>query len=279
MELHTDIIRGGASGQPVSQEWNQLWNSGGGGQDSCPAEVIQCYQRHFAPSAELVWIAVRGGQQQWLAGLPLLLERTRRLGPTCVSPGNEWYQCGQMVMASTANPSTIADAVLSGLGELGAGCYWLDWLRIDLPIWKSVVERAEQLGWATQCKRRFAVGLTWLPGSWQQFEHEMSRNNRKRCRSELKKVWQSGRVELEVFSPAAPEPFEQAWQTALEIEAASWKGSLGTAMASQPGIAQFFRQNLQYLASTASRASFCSNWMVGRWRLTWDCSIKDITAR
>lgn len=225
----------------VRRQWNQLALASGVEIASHQLEVLEDFRKCFAPERELVLIAVRDQNGQLVGGLPLLTA-TGRLMSGYQTVSNEWFQVPQPLIAKDVDLLPIAQQLVAGLKSMTASRFVLDWIAIDDPIWQAILSVAQHLDWAIQCKARFEVGITHLPSSWHDFEMSLSKNCRKRCRSEWKQMSQAGQVRLQVVDTDTAETLEESFETALQIELESWKGKQGSAITCQRHSKEFYFQ-------------------------------------
>jgi len=241
-------------------EWNELLNNSRYGTAVCRTEVMASFQANFAPAKQLAAVVVRDTQGSLVAGLPLIFDASSRLFSSVASVSNEWCQCGQLLLAKHAEPRSVLSSMLDGLSQLRAHSFWLDWIPDHRPEWQLIIQLAQQRGWGCQTKSKFEVGVTQLPSSWSDFENSLSRNARKRARSELKKLSQDGNLRLEIASDCSPVEMERALQNAFEIEMRSWKGHSGTAIACHANVRAFYLEMALALHSTGNFRLFLLRW-------------------
>lgn len=84
-------------------------------------------------------------------------------------------------------------------------------------------------------------GSPWLPiaTAWEEFEEQLPPRRRYDLRRARKRALLRGEVQTEILSPK-PEEVDGHFEEILRVEAASWKGCAGTAMADHAPIRKFF---------------------------------------
>jgi CelD/BcsL family acetyltransferase involved in cellulose biosynthesis len=80
-----------------------------------------------------------------------------------------------------------------------------------------------------------------LDASWAQAEQHLNSGRRSDLRRAARKAEQLGAVTTEIIAPAADD-IDRLFDEAVAIEARSWKGEAGTALAHDPRRAAFYRQ-------------------------------------
>ena len=245
--MHAEIFNRIGSTPALDTQWNELLNKSVYAVAACRAEVLAMFQANFAIDRQLAAVVVRSSSGSLVAGLPLMIGSRSRIFTTASSVANEWCQCGQLLLDKDSDHESALVALLDGLSQMRMSTLWLDWIPFERPEWQQLRMLAQQRGWRTQSKQKFEVGVTRLPETWTEFECSLSKNSRKRVRSELKQLNKIGCVQLDVVSARRPGELATAMQVALEIERQSWKGSSGTEIARHPNVRAFFLNAAQCL--------------------------------
>jgi len=112
--------------------------------------------------------------------------------------------------------------------------------RLDAasPEWRLLAECARGRGLAVPRPGRQTYLATILKTDWAAFEAGMSGKIRSDLRRREKQLAQQGAVSFEVVSPGEHE-VEAALAELIQLEAASWKGRAGTAIANRPLLKSF----------------------------------------
>lgn len=255
-EFYSDI----GNNPALNAQWDELLKQSVYAIAACRAEMLGIFHANFARDKKLTSVVVRDLLGNWVAGLPLVVNSRSRLYGTATSVANEWCQCGQLLLRRDSDHQRALEALLDGLSRLQVSTLWLDWIPYTRPEWRQLELLAKQRGWRIQTKRKFDVGLTRLPSSWSEFESSLSKNSRKRVRSEWKQLFESGSVELEALASSPPDALTTAMQEALEIEIRSWKGGSGTAIACHKHIEDFFLKAAHYLNQQGNLRLFLLRW-------------------
>lgn len=254
--MQVEILRFTDGAFPQAAHWNQLLSNSLYANALSRTEVLTSFRARFAPKKQLVAVVARQSDGRLVAGLPLLMNSDRLFMTTAASVSNEWSQCGQLLVDRETNPRFALDCLLDGLAQLNVHSLWLDWVPDDRPEWQLLIDLAQNRGWGCQSNKKFQVGITRLPASWNEFELSLSKNSRKRVRAELKRLNEAGSLRLQVVSDYSPIELESALQTALGIELRSWKGRSGSAIACQAAVQSYFLDACLALHSTGNLRLF-----------------------
>jgi CelD/BcsL family acetyltransferase involved in cellulose biosynthesis len=127
-----------------------------------------------------------------------------------------------------------------------------------LPSDSPTIQRLKQA-----CRRRALVivrpqaSCPYIPldESWLEPESHLSSRRRSDYRRALRRAEKRGTVRAEVLTPQ-PEEVEELLDIAFEIEARSWKGAAGTALANDPNRGRFIREFSEW-ASHRGRLRIC----------------------
>ncbi|MBX3422374.1 MAG: GNAT family N-acetyltransferase [Pirellulaceae bacterium] len=243
----TELVAASEWADWLTGQWNQLCAASRYGHPSSRSEMLRCFQAHFAPGQRLHLLTVRDQSNRLIAGLPMLADGTSPRILKYQGVNNEWYPTGHLLVHQEVQLATAIAGLVEGLAQLGACSIWLDWIPIDRPDWRALIEQVRGMGWGVQARTKFEVGTTRLPTTWSEFESELSKNSRKRVRSEWKKFSEAGQMQLQVFAGVDRVRLAQAMNTVLEIEARSWKGTAGTTIGCRPAARGFYCESVATL--------------------------------
>ena len=115
-----------------------------------------------------------------------------------------------------------------------------DWLPLDWPSSLNIQAGWQGLGFSTWRKPRFQAAMLEVPGVWETYWKNLSRNLRKKLMAVERDLEQQGELTLETIDSQSVDGFMVRLEEAMQLELQSWKGQQGTAMASEPSIRQFF---------------------------------------
>jgi CelD/BcsL family acetyltransferase involved in cellulose biosynthesis len=205
-----------------------------------PEFVLPAAARLDSSTAALIVVAEPDGD--WVACLPVLpTARWKRL-PVAVLAAWRHLYCflGTPLVAPGQPEEAMAQLVDQGLGsEFRPRMLVLDWLRADGPLAAalgSVIDNRRGRTLRFEAFERAALERRDEPDYLQ---HTLRPHHRRELRRLARRLAEEMGAPLEVrdvsHDPAMIDRF-------IELEAAGWKGRLGTAFGSQPGHAQLFRE-------------------------------------
>lgn len=229
--LEPTIIQGFGLDDSFDAQWDTLCLNSFNGTGGASAKILLELQRQLFPASQLLVLAVRDSRQRLVAGLPLLAKRSAGIYTSLQSVNHHWWLTESFLVDSAPNVHPAVEAIVQSLESLCPNNVWLDWIPLDQPQWLCMAETLRRKGWAVVTKKRFEVGLTRLSSDWKAFEASLSRNTRKRARSQWKRIHDAGEVEFEMFSGGSSQEAARALETALEVEMNSWKGRQRSAIA------------------------------------------------
>lgn len=210
-------------GSFLDDQWNGLCNKSSIGTAGISADILAELQRLFFPEDRLVLATVRDSRKNLVAGLPLISRQKKGFYLSLQSVSNCWWTSNQLVVDCPLDTFSAIEGLVTALENCRPSSVWLDWIPIDNHEWNLLSQAFQKRNWAIAARRRFEVGLTRLQGDWNSFEMQLSKNTRKRARSQWKQILQAGCVELEVFTGGNASETDRAFSMAMEIESRSWK--------------------------------------------------------
>ena len=85
-------------------------------------------------------------------------------------------------------------------------------------------------------------------GDWKQVEEKMPSKKRSNFRRLKRKLEKIGELEFQIVIPSE-ENFETYFEKVLDVEAANWKGKMGTAIKTHPSLREFFAEYASQMTS------------------------------
>jgi CelD/BcsL family acetyltransferase involved in cellulose biosynthesis len=236
-------------GSSLDEQWNSLCHNSPTGTAGISADILAELHRLFFPENRLVLATVRDSRKNLVAGLPLLLRQKKGFYLSLQSVSNCWWTSNQLVVDCPLNTFSAIEGLVIALENCRPSSVWLDWIPIDNHEWNLLSQALKKRNWAVAARRRFEVGLTRLQGDWNSFEMQLSKNTRKRARSQWKQILQAGCAELEVFTGGNASETERAFSMAMEIESRSWKQRELSSITSSKEAHRFYSHAVSRLSS------------------------------
>jgi len=186
----------------------------------------------LAPAGQLRMVVV-GSKRQPTAIAPLLQRRfTGRLELLGV---RELYEPSDAIYSDTSALDHLADA----LARLGQPLF-LERVLADSPLVPALQRVFQKRGVSFT---RPAPESPWIPlhEGWEDPESQLSSRRRSDLRRAIRHAEKIGPIRYELLSPT-PETLPPLVENAFEIEAKSWKGNAGSALARDESLGSFYRQ-------------------------------------
>ena len=270
--LTTQIIDSWESFQSLAQTWNHLWERSQSHVAFHRAEPICHFVEAFDLKDSLRVVLVRSGDQL-VTAVPLTLRR-RSIGGVggiggweAQSLANEWLIQACLLDLPVGNPAARMEALNAGFQQLNLSRVKLDWLPLDWPAQRRLMDhwRQRRRVWA---KPRFEVHKMLVPKDWEAYYRDVAKSTKKTIQRSKNQLSQKGPIAIEEVSRESIDEFEMAFHQALQIEHAGWKGADGSSLSSYPRIADFYRRSFLQLAQQGlARLYFLK---VGNQRIAFD---------
>ncbi len=250
--LTAQIIDSWESFQSHTQCWNQLWELSQSHVAFHRAEPICNFVEAFELQDSLRVVLVRSGDQL-VTAVPMTLRRRSIGGVGSIgrweaeSLANEWFLQACFLDLPVGDPAARMEALNAGFRQLNLSRVKLDWLPLDWPAQRRLMDlwRQRRSVWA---KPRFEVHKMHVPKDWEAYYRDVTKSTKKTIQRSKNQLSQKGQIAVEEISLNSINEFEMAFHQALQIEHAGWKGADGSSMSSHPRIADFYRRSFLQLA-------------------------------
>ncbi|MFH1331052.1 MAG: GNAT family N-acetyltransferase [Actinomycetota bacterium] len=167
-----------------------------------------------------------------LAGLlPVVGERGRVRTPA------DWHT--PWVEAVAENGSAL-ETLVAALAQTGRRRVTVDFVLAGEPTAESAVAALAAAGYRLASRARLESPYVMLQGPWEDYLASLSTHRRSELRRRSRRLETAGAVTHEVFD--GPDRLMPLLEEAFAVEAAGWKGRAGTAIASDPAVAGFYRR-------------------------------------
>ncbi len=246
-QLHLVHIKSIAELRAVAARWDDLWWRSDVALPAARAELVAQWIEHFAPRSRFHALVIEEGGR-FLAALPLINRRLAPLVNVGDLLGNEWSPGGELLVDPEANVDAVFDTLVGGLGSLPWPLLWLNEVRMEAPYWTCFLHATQRAGMATDYRERYRVGLIPLDGGWEAFQQRLSRNHRRNMGRYMRRLEQTGKVEVRVESSISPDDVDGLLRRGFEVEDRCWKGRSGTSVLRTPGMYEFFLRQARQLA-------------------------------
>ena len=261
--LTTRILTSIEQLRSIAADWNQLWERSDSYHPANRCEPLaSALDAWFADDP--LRIATVWRDDRLLAGLPLVVRRKKGLVKVAELPNQCWNFNLELLLDRDADAVPVVKRLMRDLDDLHVAWIWLDWIRLDRPIWDAWQQAARSLGRPYRMYNRFEVGWIARPETPDALRSGWSRNWRKQMRRAARGLESIGSWSVIDYDPAR---LDEQLDWALELEHCGWKGRAGSSMLSHPSAERFFRAwardlaaagllNLQFLMLDAHPIAF-----------------------
>lgn len=231
----------------AANQWDDLWARSGVTLPTYRAENIALWLDHFAPRTVFQAVVVTQGKQ-WLAALPLVASRVKRVFRAAGLPSNPWCPSGTLLADAGCDMRAVLAELLTHCKQQRWPVYWFEGVLFNLPHWQALVDVARDCGWPVHIDQQCTVGMIDIDHDWQAFQAGWSRNHRRHIRRSWQKAEQAGGVELRVFDRIAADDVEPLLRRGFDVEDRSWKHAEGSSVLKSEGMFDFYCQLARLLA-------------------------------
>jgi CelD/BcsL family acetyltransferase involved in cellulose biosynthesis len=227
--------------------WDDLWRRSDVAIPLARAEMIAQWIEQNAPRAAVRAIAIEQ-DGQFVAALPLIGGRLKRVLPVARLPMNVWSWAGDLILDSSAD-AAVLDALLAAIARLGWPLVWLDAVPFEATRWRRFAGAAEAAGLSLHTHESFRVGRIEIDHDWQAYERHWSKSHRRRIRRTEQHADDEGGATLVVQRELQPHDIEPLLRRGLAVEDASWKGRAGSSVLKSPAALAFYLQQARQIAT------------------------------
>jgi CelD/BcsL family acetyltransferase involved in cellulose biosynthesis len=231
----------------VAAAWDDLWRRSEVAIPLARAESIALWIERFEPRASVRAIAVeRDGQ--FVAALPLIGGRLKRVLPVARLPRNNWSWAGDLLLDASADSAAIG-ALVSAIARLGWQLVWFEAVPIEAPRWQRFADAARTAGLSLHTRASFRVGQIEINHDWPAYERRWSKNHRRQMRRIEQHADDDGGATLVVHRDFKPHDVEPLLRRGFAVEDASWKGRAGSSVLKSPAALAFYVEQARQLAA------------------------------
>lgn len=213
---------------PLAPEWERLAQRLGAEPFLGP-DWIAAHWKAFG-TGRLTIIAVRRDGQ---LGTVLALMRRGGTARSITNPQTPLY-------GVTTEDHELTRHALDALGDLGVSRLALSYVDRHGPLAAAVREQASADGWLLVERLMLRSPYIVLSGTVDDFQARLGKTFRANIRRRSRRLGEQGTVEFDVRDGS--EDLDRLLDEGWELEAAGWKGRIGTAVAAQPSRRRFYAE-------------------------------------
>jgi CelD/BcsL family acetyltransferase involved in cellulose biosynthesis len=237
----TELVRDFTSFLKLEPEWSELMDRSGMKNPFMRHEWIRAWWECFGQGKEM-YILVARSCGQICAIAPLMLTRRPMYG----------IRVRRLEFIYNSH-TPRCDFILDGGAEGALEAVWAslactgDWQVMvlqqvpeDSVTAPAIASLAARDGFRAGSWAATEAPFVALSGNWDEFWRRLARKHRSNMRNRFRRLDRIGELNMEVAS--SRENLDGALRAGLAIEAMAWKGRAGTAMLSNPQVAEFYRK-------------------------------------
>ncbi len=252
-DLSAEILGPGEAAR-ISAEWRDLAARALEPNVFFGPEIALSGMNHLPGGAQVRLVVVwRGaGRERSLVGaLPVVIPRTRHFNPFSVRRAAEFYGTLSTPLLDPEAPGETLRQMLRALAKNGHSALLLPFLHADGPVATALEESCDRDGLprVTLGHHHRALLQSGLPGP-EYIRATLETRRRKEADRQRRRLADEGDLRFGVARE--PDEVARVLDAFLSLEAASWKGQLGTDLKHAPGGADFIREAADALAQRGS---------------------------
>lgn len=231
----------------VAPAWDSLWQRSGVTMPTARAELVAQWLECFAPGKAAQSLVVEQ-DGEFLAALPLVGRRIRRLLTVGDVTWNEWSPSGELLLDPQCDVGAVLSCLLDGLVRLDWPLLWLDLAPIESPWWRDFLYVLARQQISVDVHPRYRIGQVELSGDFDAYLGSRSKNLRRNLRRDAKRIADLGGTSLEWRCQFNAELIEEELRRVFEVEDRSWKQFHGQTVLRMPGMFEFYCRQARQLA-------------------------------
>src|SRR5688572_20527985 len=156
-DLRLIHLRSVAELRAASVAWDDLWQRSTVSLPTARAAMVAHWMETLAPQQPFHALAIEQ-DGRYLAALPLVETRLKRVLKAGRLPCNEWSSAGELLLDPSA-PASVIDRLIDGVVELRWPLVWFDGVPLGQSHWQQFLEGLERRAIAYKRHERFKIGL------------------------------------------------------------------------------------------------------------------------
>lgn len=219
--------------------WDDLWLRSEVTIPLARAAFVAHWVETFAPQASFRAVVVEQ-DGRFVAALPLVVRRVKRLLKVHTLPNNHWATNGELLLDPTGDYDRVLDFLLKYLGK-SRPLLWFDRVAYDEPQWLKFQDAIQRAGWLIGRREAYLTAHLEIGDDFEAYEASLSASHRRNCRAGVKAFDKLGGLNLTVCDTQDPAAVDAFVLRAFEVENRSWKGPAGTSVLTSPGMLEYYQ--------------------------------------
>lgn len=231
--------------------FNALWQASRVSIPTARAEHVSHWAKAFLKRNQSLSALIVEDAGVWVAALPLLSHQRWPLR-TANLPTNPWQPSGELLLDESCDQIQVVETLLDGLQSLQCSIFDLPIILPQTGRWQALITALARRRIAHSVVPRFEVGLMDVAADWKSQNAVWSVNHRRRVKRYQKRIDDSPELSFDFHrldgAPQSAGVLEAVWR----LEAKSWKGDRGDAVANHPDLVNFYREQSSLFTQTTS---------------------------
>lgn len=227
--------------------WDDLWARSNVTTPMARAAFIAHWVESFSSSNQFsAWVVEEDGR--FIAALPLVARRIKRVFKVLTLPTNHWASNGDLLLDPAADTDRALDTLMAALNRRSGPILWLDRVAYDDPQWLKFQDALRRVGWIAGRREAYLTAQIPIGDNFEAYEAGLAAAHRRNCRSRAKALEKAGGLSAVVYRGGVPAEIDAQVRRAFEVEDRSWKGAEGTSVLKSPGMLEFYQAEARLAA-------------------------------
>jgi hypothetical protein len=161
----------------AATQWDNLWERSEVSVPVARAEFVAHWIERCAPERKVRALAVEQ-DGRFVAALPLIGGRLKRIMPVGKFPCSNWSWAGDLLLDPTSDLPAVLDVLLAGIKRLGWPLVWIEDAPFDAKHWRQFIAAAQSRGLRIHTKESFRVAVIDIDQDWPGYTSRLTRGLR-----------------------------------------------------------------------------------------------------
>ena len=185
---------------------------------------------------------------RFVAALPLIGGRLKRLLPIGRLPWNDWSWAGDLLLDTRCDPDAALTLLLAEIARLDWPLIWFNAVPFESVRWRRFISAARSRGMSLHSRANCRIGQIAIDHDWEGYRQSWSKNHRRQMQKMKRRAEREGGAQLRVYRDLHPDDVAPLLQRGFAIEDASWKGAAGSSVLKSSGNFAYYLSQARQLA-------------------------------
>ncbi len=218
-------LRGTAELRREADRWDDLWRRSDATLPTARAFPVAQWVEELGGAMPFHAFAIEH-EGQFVAAIPLLQARLKRLLPIVRLPWNEWSWAGDLLIDPQCD-AAVAERLVELIARETPGLLWFDGVPLESASWQRLLNCLDARNMHYQRHERFHIGTLDCTGSYETYQKRWSSNFRRQMKKMSRRAEELGGATLAVHRPTDTQTVSELLDRGFGVEDRSWKGTRG----------------------------------------------------